>query len=125
MKDIETRNDLIILIDAFYNKVLKDDVISGFFTETVILEWDKHIPVMYDFWETTLLGASSYSSNAMLKHIELNAKRSLKEEHFSRWLNLWEESVTSLYKGEVATLAIQKAQQIGDLMKYKLNSSFL
>ncbi len=124
MRDIESKEDLVTIIDHFYKKVLQDEIIGTFFTETVVLDWNKHIPIMYDFWETTLLGGEKYKANAMKKHMELNAKRNLKEHHFQQWLTLWEESVNQYHEGEIANLAIQRAQQIGDLMKYKINSQF-
>ncbi len=72
MKDIQERKDIELLVDEFYKKVLKDDVIGHFFTEVVQLDWEKHIPIMYDFWETTLLGNIKYKGNPMVKHIELS-----------------------------------------------------
>jgi|TARA_B110000261_G_C13059187_1_gene347448 hemoglobin len=43
------------------------------------------IPIIYDFWETTLLGVTKYKGNPMLKHIELNTMEELNAEYFERW----------------------------------------
>ena len=61
--DIEVNDPNAFLVDEFYKKVLKDEVIGYLFTEVVELSWDKHIPVMYDFWETVLLGNMKYKGN--------------------------------------------------------------
>ena len=52
--DIQNRDDIQRLIDQFYQKVLKDEVIGHVFTDTIEFIWDRHIPVMYDFWESVL-----------------------------------------------------------------------
>ena len=120
LKDIQNSQDIKILIDEFYKQVVTDDLIGHFFTKVVELDWDKHIPVMYDFWETTLLGKMKYKGNPMLKHIELNEKESINPEHFDRWLDLWVTTVTKNFKGIKAEEAIQRAKQIGELMKFKI-----
>ena len=125
MQDIQSRNDIITLVDRFYEKVLVDDVIGIFFTQVVKLDWDKHMPVMYDFWESTLLDAATYKGNPMLKHIALNQKMPLKKEHFERWLALWEETVQENFLGAKAEEAVNKAQQIAGLMQYKVGGKML
>ena len=54
MKDIETIEDIKKLVDNFYDKVAKDEVIGHFFTEIAKVDWDIHLPKMYRFWETFL-----------------------------------------------------------------------
>jgi hemoglobin len=120
LKDIENRGDIETLVDEFYKKVIADDLIGHFFTKVIELKWDRHIPTMYDFWETTLLGKMRYKGNPMVKHIELNRKESLNPEHFDRWLALWESTVTENFGGGKAEEAIHRARQIGELMKYKI-----
>lgn len=120
MKDIQSREDIIFLIDEFYTQVIEDDLIGHFFTRVVEIDWDKHKPVMYDFWETTLLGKMKYKGNPMLKHLEINKKESMKPEHFDRWLMIWETTTTQNFSGEKAEEAVKRAKQIGGLMKFKV-----
>ncbi len=120
MKEIEGRNDIEFLVDTFYRKVLSDEVIGVFFTEIVQLDFDKHMPVMYDFWESTLLGHMKYRGNPMIKHIQLNALKTIEDKHFDRWLSLWAQTVRSHFKGEKAEEAIVKSRQIASLMKIKI-----
>ncbi|SDS05698.1 group III truncated hemoglobin [Gramella sp. MAR_2010_147] len=120
MKDIQNRKDIELLVDEFYKLVIKDELIGHLFTQIVKLDWNVHIPVMYDFWETSLLGKTKYKGNPMLRHIELNRKETLKPEHFDRWLSLWEQSIKSNFKGEKAGMAIQRGHQIAELMKFKI-----
>ncbi|MFK7846514.1 MAG: group III truncated hemoglobin, partial [Rhodothermales bacterium] len=120
MEDIRDRKDIMHLVDTFYKQVLVDDVIGFIFTDVAKLDLDAHMPTMYDFWETTLLGEMKYNRNAMLKHIELNQKEPLLPAYFDRWLLLWERTVSANFAGEKADLAIKKANHIAELMKFKM-----
>ena len=120
MKELENREDIEFLVDTFYKKIIIDDKIGFFFTKVIKLDWNKHIPAMYDFWETTLLGVAKYKGNPMLKHIELNAMKELNAEHFERWLSLWKETIQGNFVGEISEQAIKKADQIGGLIKFKI-----
>ncbi|MCB0429869.1 MAG: group III truncated hemoglobin [Flavobacteriales bacterium] len=123
MPDIETRKDIEILVDAFYKKVITDERIGDFFTKVVKLDWNLHIPIMYDFWESMLLKHTVYNGNPMIKHIDLNRKKALKPEHFECWFALWEETVNEHFHGEKAGEAISKARQIGGLMMVKIRQA--
>ena len=122
MRDIETRTDIETLIDAFYKRILTDEHIGFFFTKVVALDWDVHIPIMYDFWESILFDTDTYAGNPMLKHMALHQKHALEPAHFERWLSLWEETIQQHFKGTTATLAIEKAKQIGGLMQHKVQT---
>lgn len=122
MKDITTRQDIIHLIDSFYTKVVKDDLIGSYFTEVVTLDFEKHLPVMYNFWESVLLGGTSYKGNPMIKHIQLHQKKALEEKHFNRWLTLWEQTINEHFTGSVADQAKHRAKSIKGIMMFKLRS---
>lgn len=120
MKEIKSRTDIELLINKFYEKIVEDDLIGFFFKKVIKLDWSKHIPVMYDFWETTLLGVAKYKGNPMKIHIDLHMKEKLKPEHFDRWLEIWEETIKENFDGDKSEQAIKKAIQIGMLMKFKI-----
>ncbi|MCB0644254.1 MAG: group III truncated hemoglobin [Phaeodactylibacter sp.] len=120
MPDIHDRKDVVYLVDQFYKQVVVDEEIGVFFTEVVQLTWEKHMPVMYDFWESTLFGKALYKGNPMLKHIDLHGKMALTKAHFERWLSLWTATVQQHFEGPNAEAALSKAQQIAALMQYKI-----
>jgi len=123
VKDLKDRNDIELLVKEFYKKVIDDKVIGYVFTKVVQLDFEKHIPIICDFWETTLFGQMKYKGNPMLKHIELNKKEPLKAEHFERWMHHWETTVNSEFSGTKAKEAIQRAKLIAALMKHKIQRS--
>jgi len=121
MKDISDVNDIKFLVDEFYKKVVKDDLISHFFTIVVNFDWNVHIPIMVSFWETVIFGKASYKGNPMLKHIELDKLSKLELKHFERWLELWKGTVNEHFAGKHADTAIKKAETIASLIQSKLN----
>ena len=123
MKEIQSREDIIFLVDTFYKQVLTDEAIGYIFTEVAQLDWEKHMPVMYDFWETMLLGNMLYKGNPMLKHIALDQKEKLTARHFDRWIQLWRETLKKHFTGEKAEEAMQRAEMMRQLMQYKIEQS--
>lgn len=124
MRDISSREDIVQLVDGFYAKVLKDELIGHFFTEVVQITLEKHMPVMYAFWEGILLpGNTPFRGNPMIKHIEMNKKAKLLPEHFERWLSLWGETIRASYAGPIADEAMRRAKLMGDLMQFKIGQS--
>ncbi len=119
--DIQTRSDIELLVNMFYKKVQKDEVISHFFNDVVVLDWSKHIPVMYDFWESILLDKHNYKGNPMPAHISLNEKSPMKKEHFDRWIQLFSSTVDELFSGEKAEQAKTRALSIATVMQIKIH----
>lgn len=120
--DINTRADIILLVDSFYQHVQLNDKIGPIFTQIAKVDWQHHLPKMYDFWESILFGKAIYKGNPMLTHFALNDKIALQAEAFDTWKNLFYQTVDELFTGPNADLIKQKAQSIADLMHFKLNS---
>ncbi|MES2429334.1 MAG: group III truncated hemoglobin [Bacteroidota bacterium] len=121
-KDIENTEDILSLVNAFYKKVVDDNVIGYIFRDTANFSFETHIPIMVSFWESLLFGTANYKGNPMLQHIELNKKNPLTAEHFKHWLFLWETTVNENFSGKLAGEAITKAKSIAGLMEYKINN---
>lgn len=122
-KDIETREDITRLIVQFYEQVKKDSTIGFIFTDVVKMDWEHHIPLIVDFWETILLDNPVYKKNAMEVHYHLNKKIPLQPKHFNQWLFLFSASVDNLFTGKIATLAKTRAKSIADVMEFKMSGS--
>ncbi len=119
-KDLKNRADIELLVDNFYNKVKKDKLIGTFFTEIVHINWDKHLPAMYNFWENIIFFTGNYEGNPMNLHQHLSKITSIDKKHFKRWNKLFVESVDDLFEGEKATLIKKRAENIGYIMQEKL-----
>jgi hemoglobin len=121
--DISSRADIEKLIVLFYDKVKKDTTIGFIFTDVVPINWEHHIPVIVDFWETILLDNPVYKKNAMEVHYDLNKKLPLKKEHFESWLNLFFTTLDELFEGKITTLAKTRAKSIADVMLFKMSNA--
>src|SRR5688572_25660178 len=118
--DISSRKDIELLMKNFYDKVKKDNTIGPIFNDIARVNWEHHIPIICDFWETLLLDAASYRKNVMEVHFILNRKMPLEEKHFKVWLQLFSETVDELFTGNKATMAKTKAKSIAALMQFKI-----
>ena len=123
MNDIENRQDIERLVNNFYEKVLADDTISHFFTDVVAVNWEKHFPVMYDFWEGIVFEKALYKGNAMQTHVHLNQKAKLEKPHFEQWLALFTKTVDELFSGPKAELAKTRALSIATVIQLKTYSA--
>lgn len=121
-KDINDRNDLILLVDTFYGRVQENLVIGPIFTDIAKVDWAHHLPKMYDFWESILFGKAVYKGNPMIRHFDINDKAPLQATQFEAWKDIFFTTVDDLFQGENADTIKQKAQSIADLMNFKINS---
>lgn len=120
MKDISTREDIVLLVQSFYEKVRLDETIGFIFNDVARVDWDKHLPKMYDFWEANLMGKMAYRGNPMEAHLLLSRKTTLSAVQFNQWLTLWCGTVDAHFCGTVAEEAKRKGQQIAQLMQFKI-----
>jgi hemoglobin len=123
-RDIETRDDIELLIRQFYEKVKRDSVIGYIFTDLARVNWDKHLPVMFDFWENTLFFTGTYTGNPMKSHQRLHQLYRLNEKHFLQWVQLFTSTVDELFAGEKAELAKQRAISISTVMRIKIIQNY-
>lgn len=117
--DIETSEDVALLVNTFYDKVQHDDVIGYFFSDVAKVNWTAHLPHMIQFWETVLLGKATFEGWPMRTHLVLHQKEKLLPHHFERWIELWYGIVDSLFEGEIATEAKNRARIMRDLILFK------
>jgi len=121
--DIKTANDINALVHHFYNRALTDSIIGSFFTKAVQLNWEIHIPLICQFWQSILLSTAQYKGRPIDKHIQLHKTMPIKPIHFKQWLKLWQLSIDQLFSGPIAEQAKQRAHQIADLMQFKIQQT--
>lgn len=118
--DINERADIELLVDEFYKRVQVDPTIGYIFSDIAKVNWQKHLPVMYDFFENMLFYTGSYNGNPMLLHKHLNRVVPLTPTHFDQWYYLFSTTVDDLFTGERASLAKQRAKSIATVMQLKI-----
>jgi len=117
MKDIETKDDIVVFVNAFYDQVRNDDTIGPIFNQKInTSHWPKHLEKMYSFWNTVLFGVAEYRGNPFSKHIPLKVDT----KHFDNWILLFENAVRQNFSGPKAEEAIQRAHKMRLLFESKL-----
>ena len=116
MRDIQTREDIQLFSDLFYQKLLADDRVAYLFEN---LNMEAHMTKIYDFWEMILLGNPGYKNNMMEAHRNLV----LQKEHFPIWLRHFEATLREHFEGDKTDEAISRANTIAMTMRYKLLGS--
>lgn len=123
-KDIKTRDDVFLLVSSFYEKVRKDTVLGPFFNNA-IKDWDTHLERLTNFWESSLFLKTKYNGNPLEVHIKVDKENnhSISEFHFGLWLNLWFETVNTLFEGDYAENAKYRARKMSTFLYLKIFES--
>ena len=119
-KDIENRDDLLLLMQEFYKKLLADNSINYLFTDVAKIDLYHHLPVLVDFWDSILFQSGTYHKNAMQPHMGLHQKSPLEKHHFETWLRCFKESVDELFAGDNAFIIKERATSIATVMQIKI-----
>lgn len=115
-RDIESREDIVLLVDTFYGKIRQDTLLGHIFN-TAIDHWPEHLSKLADFWETNLLHVQKFKGNPMKTHIDVDQQfdHAITQKHFDHWLDLWYETVNELFVGAKAILAKDRARNIANI----------
>ena len=122
--DIQNREDIALVIQEFYSKLLMDDQLKHFFERIVHQKHlDQHLETITDFWNGILFNDSAYKGNAMQPHISLNLTIPFKKEHFKVWLHHFSSSIDENFSGQKAEMAKIRALSIATVMEIKMINS--
>lgn len=116
--DIDSRAEIVQLVDAFYTRVRVDDLLGPIFDDVAQVNWAAHLPKMYDFWESVLFGRPVFKGNPLAVHRALASLTPLTSREFHRWVSLFHLTVDELFEGPVAALAKDRAARIAVTMHH-------
>lgn len=122
MKDIQTREDVLLIMREFYKKLLDDEKMSVFFTVAtdVSQHLDNHFEILADFWMQSLFLTGNYQNNMFLLHKKVHEKFSFRKEHYDTWLSYLYSSIDQNFKGKKAEQMKTQALSIATILKIKL-----
>ena len=120
MKDIENQEDLFLLVDNFYQKLLSDESIAYIFTDIVKIHLEEHLPILVTFWSQAILGTGGYSKNLTQIHLDINDKEYLSPELFKIWLQHFFLTVDENFKGSNSEKIKTQALNIATVMQIKI-----
>jgi hemoglobin len=116
MKDIANRDDIILMVDTFYDKVNNHDQLSHIFNDFAKTDWEVHLPRMYDFWETLIFSTGKYKGSPFSKHVPLPVDQS----HFQSWIDIFESNLDEHFAGTVTESVKARANMIAQTFQHKL-----
>ena len=123
-RDIAGRDDIIRLVDAFYQDVRADDILGPIFDGVARTDWAVHLPKMYDFWETVLFGTQTASAgNPLAVHLQLATRVPIGAREFGRWIELFHATIDRLFAGPVAEDAKLRALRIAAVMQHHIGAA--
>ena len=119
--DIRNKDDIKLMVDTFYGKVQESEILGFIFNDIAGVDWDTHLPHMYNFWAGILFGENEFRGQPMYKHIILSKKTKMSDIQFAEWLRLFGETVLDLFEGPRADEAIARSQMIARNFLYRIN----
>lgn len=123
-KDIANRADVELLINTFYGAIREEEVLGPIFNH-IIKDWDQHLSLLADFWETNLFFVAKYKGNPAKVHQQVDKEEggTITQDHFFRWITLWTKTIDNLFEGERANIAKQRARKMSTHLYINLFSA--
>jgi hemoglobin len=99
------------LVDRFYAKVREDALLGPVFNGAIGDHWPEHLATLTDFWTSVLLASGRYKGNPMMAHLAIPQ---MDKDHFSRWIELWQETTTEVFGPQISQALVAKASMMGE-----------
>lgn len=121
LPDIQGRTEITLLVNRFYETVGDDDLLGFIFNDVAKIDWESHLPKMYDFWETVLFRTGGYKGNPLAAHARLAPLTKMGKEQFNRWLSIFKSTVDENFSGENADHIKNCAEDMANVIHGKIN----
>jgi len=116
MGDITTEADVKRVVDEFYGAIRRDELLNPIFSDVAQVDWAHHLPKMYAFWNQIVLGIIGYTGAPFPPHTKLPVR----QEHFTRWVELFHRTVDADFAGPGAKRAKDAAASIAHTFAMRL-----
>lgn len=100
--DLDTPEDVAEMARRFYGDVAQDELLGPMFNDVAKVDWSEHVPKLTMFWCRALFGTQGYAGNPFQKHAMVHYRRPFTQDHFDRWLELFNETIDVGWSGENA-----------------------
>jgi hemoglobin len=104
------------LVERFYARVRKDEVLGPIFEPVLAVRWDEHIGQLADFWSSVILKSGRYAGKPHAAHQSL----SLEPDQFTRWLALFERTAQEVCPPDAAAVFVDRAHRIAESLQIGL-----
>jgi hemoglobin len=115
--DIQSLDDIRLLVNSFYTAVRNNGLLGPIFNERIGERWPEHLEKMYRFWQTVLLDDHTYFGSPFPPHAQLPVD----QLHFDTWLQLWYGTVDQYFQGKKADEAKWRGDKMAAMFLYKIS----
>jgi len=117
-----TRENIKVLVNTFYAKIVKDEIVGPFFIAKLGDDmrnehWVIHLETIVNFWSSLAFGTPKYDGNLFLPHTKLGR---LKRETFEQWLRLFAETLDEVYVEAIALKFKERSRLIANNFMHNL-----
>lgn len=116
LTDIKTIEDIQLLVNTFYDRIRKNELLGPIFDGIIQNKWPEHLEKMYRFWQTVLLEEHTYFGSPFPPH----AKMPVNKTHFDQWVGLFSMTVDELFVGVTANRAKWQGERMATMFQYKI-----
>jgi hemoglobin len=116
LADLTDRADIIRLVDAFYVRVRADGGLGHVFDQVAQVNWESHLPKLYNFWDTVLFRSGTYRGNPIAAHAKFLPLTDMSWPLFERWLELFRATARQLFSGEKTEHLIRCAEDMANVI---------
>jgi hemoglobin len=109
------------LVHVFYERVRQDELLGFIFEDIARIDWAKHLPKMYAFWETVIFGTGDFAGNPLGAHLRLVPRTAMGLPQFERWIALFKGTVDDLFAGEKAEHIKRCAEDMAYVIHSRIN----
>lgn len=121
--DLDNPTSISRFVDSFYARVLRDPLLAPVFLEQAGINLDEHLPRIKAYWAKMLLGRQDYQRHMMNKHRAVDRYHPFSDDHYEKWLRLFEETLAENHVGPVSERAKNLARRVVANMRRNLRQS--
>lgn len=121
MQDIQNQDDLYLLVNEFYKKLLDDNSINFIFTDIVKIKIEEHLPILVTFWSQMILGTGGYTNNLTDIHLKVDKLQHLTPEMFEVWIGYFNQTVDENFTGRNCIEIKKQANNLSAILQIKIS----
>ncbi len=122
LPELADRAGIERLVNTFYDKVRRDEMLGFIFNDVAKTDWGVHLPKMYAFWETVIFGTGGFSGNPLAAHMRLVPLTEMGRPQFDRWLAVFVATVDELFSGAKAEHIKACAADMANVIHARINN---
>ena len=102
------------LVQTFYERVRRDDLIGPLFNDAID-DWPDHLEKLQAFWSSVMLTSGRYKGQPLPAHVRHGGR--IDGASFDRWLALWKQVTDEQFEPLIAARFQEKAGRIAESLQ--------